>query len=277
MMKFAMRAAIAALAAGVSMSAYAADVQEPYVEPAPAAPVVYDEPDVGGWYIRGDVDYHWSNLDDPEYITYGVPGGVGTFATSDLKGAMSLGAGIGYQVNDYFRTDLTGDYWFDADFNGSTVGTCGGFPCSSIDSSSYSAFLLLANAYVDLGTYAGFTPYIGAGIGGAHVQWDNLKNTIGGVTTEHEGSSNWRFAYAAMAGASYCLTNKLKLDAGYRFSRIEGGRMFEYAPEAGPGFDDGFNTHEVRAGLRYQFGGRSNCEAPEPVAYEPAPVEPVYK
>jgi opacity protein-like surface antigen len=152
---------------------------------------------------------------------------------------MSLGGGIGYQVDDHFRVDLTGDYWFDSDFRGSTSGICGGAPCTSIDTSSVNAFLLLANAYVDLGTYNGITPYIGAGIGGAHVDWDNLRNEIPGQPpVEHEGAANWRFAYAVMAGASYCLTDKLKLDAGYRYSRIEGGRMFEIAPgNPGPGFD----------------------------------------
>ena len=66
-----------------------------------------------------------------------------------------------------------------------------------------------------------------------------------------------------MAGTSYCLTDNLKLDVGYRYSHVNGGRMFELAPVtgpgAGPGFDDGFNVHEARAGLRYQFGGDTGC------------------
>ena len=130
MVKFAIRAAVAALAAGVAMPVFAADIQEPIVEPAPVAPIAYEEPDVGGWYIRGDVDYHWSDLDGADYITYGPngEGGVGTFDTTDLKGAMSLGAGVGYQIDDHFRVDLTGDYWFDSDFRGSTSGVCGGLP-----------------------------------------------------------------------------------------------------------------------------------------------------
>ena len=75
-----------------------------------------------------------------------------------------------------------------------------------------------------------------------------------------------------MAGTSYCLTDNLKLDVGYRFSHINGGRMFEYGAVgadfgAGPGFDDGFNVHEARAGLRYQFGGDTDCGAPV-VAYQ---------
>ena len=108
------------------------------------------------------------------------------------------------------------------------------------------------------------------------LRWEDLNNTIDGVTTVHDGAENWRFAWALMAGTSYCLTNKLKLDVGYRYSRISGGRMFElgsFAGSAGPGFDDGFDVHEARAGLRYQFDGGSGCV--EPLPYEPEQV--VYK
>lgn len=264
------------------LPAVAADLPEPIVETPPA----YEPaPAFGGWYIRGDLDYHWSDFRGADYITYGVTccglpdPGTGTFDTGELDGAWSIGGGVGYQITKYLRTDLTADYWAKSDFTGSTSGTCGGLPCSSNDHTSYSAWLLLANAYADLGTYYGFTPYVGAGIGGAHVKWDTLHNTIAGTTTDHEGSENWRFAWALMAGTSYCLTDNLKLDVGYRYSRINGGRMFELAPTtgpgAGPGFDNGFNVHEARAGVRYQFGGDTGCGyTPEPEPYTP---EPVYK
>ncbi len=246
----------------------------PFIEPAPAS--------FGGWYLRGDLDYHWSSLRGTEYITYGGSGGTDRFDTTKLKGAFSLGGGVGYQINRHLRADLTGDYWFKSDFEGSTSGTCGGgSPCVSTDKSAYSALLLLANAYVDLGTYHGITPYVGAGIGGAYVMWDDLENAIsGGSTVVHKGSKNWRFAYALMAGASYCLTQNLNLDVGYRFTHINGGRMFEYASGVAPGFDKGINVHEARAGLRYQFGpGNPNCApAPQVVSYEPPAFEPpVYK
>lgn len=259
------------LACGVALPASTADVYEPVV--VEAAPV-YETPAVGGWYIRGDIDYHWSNFRGADYIIYGAPGITGSFDNGDLKGALSLGGGVGYQIDPYFRVDLTGDYWFKSDFEGSTSGFCGdGLPCTSSDRSSYEAFLLLANAYVDLGTYYGITPYVGAGIGGAYVKWDKLTNETRDGSFTHEGDSDWRFAYAVMAGASYCLTENALLDVGYRYSRIEGGKMFGYAVGAGPGYDDGFDTHEVRGGLRWQFGN-SQCAAP--VAYEPEPI-PVYK
>ncbi|WEX10005.1 outer membrane protein [Chelativorans sp. AA-79] len=274
-----------AAALAFTTSAYAADLYVPPVE-APPPPQIIEQPvAVGGWYLRGDIGYRWSELRGTEYILYTDPPDTGEFASTDLDGAMSLGGGIGYQVTRHFRTDLTADYWFDSDFRGTTHGYCGAVPCSSRDSTSYSALLLMANAYVDLGTYRGITPYVGAGIGGAYVKWDDLHNTIGDDTWIHKGAKEWRFAWSLMAGASYCLTQNLQLDAGYRFTRIEGGRMFEeFSPSgasigAGPGFDDGFNVHEARAGLRYSFGGaNANCAAPQVVSYEPPyvpPAEPV--
>jgi opacity protein-like surface antigen len=273
MSKFGIVSLAAIMASAIAGPVFAADyVEPPVVEAPPQEQVSYADPEVGGWYIRGDVDYHWSDFRGADYILYGAPGELGTFDSGDLKGALSLGAGVGYQVNKYFRTDLTGDYLFKSDFRGSTSGFCGtGLPCVSDDRSSYTALLLLANAYADLGTYHGITPYIGLGIGGAHVKWDNLINTNDDGRFEHEGGKGWRFAYAAMAGASYCLTDRTKLDLGYRFSHIEGGRMFGYNTGAGPGYDRGINIHEVRGGLRYQFGN-SDCAEPEPIAYEPPPV-----
>lgn len=274
MFKAARMALLAALFAGFAGHAYAADLPEP-VEEAPP-PVVEAQPiDLGGWYIRGDLDYHKSRVSGIDYSTYTVDPcncdvivGGKSFDFGKLKGSFSLGGGVGYKVNDYFRTDVTADYWFKSDFNGGTSDAL----TTSTEVSRMSALLLLANAYVDIGTWHGITPYVGAGIGGAHVKWDEVRDP--NTTERNPGSSNWRFAYALMAGASYCLTDRVILDAGYRFTHIQGGRMFDWdASSAGPGFDRGINTHEVRGGLRYQFGGSTGCSAP--VAYQPEP-EPIY-
>lgn len=274
MSKFAKKALFAVLLAGVAGPALAADPYYPPAEPAPPQ-VVYEDESYGGWYIRGDLDYHWTSLRGINYVLYNEPGSSNSFDYGDIDGAGSLGLGVGYQINNHLRADLTGDYWFKGDFNGQTTGWCDGIGvCSSSDKTKFSALLLMANAYVDIGTWHGFTPYVGAGIGGAHVKWDDLANTIGTTTTYHKGGKNWRFAYALMAGASYCLTDNLKLDAGYRYVNFEGGEMFGYNMGGGPGYDDGGYSHEVRGGLRYQFG-KSNCAGPEPIAYEPAP-EPIY-
>ncbi len=272
-------ALLAALFAGVAGPVFAADFAEPPVVEEAPAPIAYEPPDdFGGWYIRGDIDYHWSKFRGGDYVTYGpaAPQIPGRFDSGKLKGAFSAGAGVGYQVNRYFRTDVTLDWMSKSDFRGSTSGLCGGgIPCTSVDTSSYSAMLLLANAYVDIGTWHGVTPYVGAGIGGAWVKWDTLHNTDLDGEFEHSGGKGWRFAYALMAGASYCLSDRVKLDLGYRYSHINGGKMFNYASDSnvGPGYDRGINVHEVRGGLRYQFG-RSDC-APPPEPYQPEP-QPIY-
>ncbi len=282
----------AVLAAGMVAQASAADLYIP-----PEEPPVYDVPPpaTGGWYLRGDVDYHFLTFRGGDYITYGCPvgspgcvtpgptPGTNSFDTGKLRSSFSLGAGVGYQVNRYFRTDLTADYMFDSKFTGTTSGTgCGTGPCSSTDESKFSALLLLANAYAELGTYNRITPYIGAGIGGARVKWDSLGNTITGSTSTHAGATNWRFAWALMAGASYCINDNWKVDLGYRYARISGGRMFQETTPAGvsigvgPGDDRGIDIHEARLGLRYAIGGGNQCVKPNVVAYEPPPPA-VYK
>ena len=102
-----------------------------------------------------------------------------------------------------------------------------------------SALLLLANAYVDIGTWHGITPYVGAGIGGAHVKWDTSHNTDRRrhhrATRRHR---DWRFAYALMAGASYCLTDQSCSMPAIASAISRAARMFEFdADSAGPGYD----------------------------------------
>ncbi|HEV7255401.1 MAG TPA: outer membrane protein [Mesorhizobium sp.] len=296
----ALRGLLAAIMATTATGAFAADLYEPPVVDMPPAEVVVKEVSYGGWYIRGDLDYHKTKFKDAKYWTYfHDDNGTPDFDADDrviaekngkLEGeideAFSAGLGIGYQVSKHLRTDVTLDHFFEADFEGSTDGFCYDedlddfVACSSEDRTSMSAWLLLANAYVELGTYGKFTPYVGAGVGGAHIKWDKLVNTIPGGEFEHKGEKEWRFAWALMAGTSYCLTKNLNLDVGYRFSKVEGGKMFGYdsVSSSGPGEDDGFHVHEARAGLRYQFGaGNAACGEPELVAYEPEPLPPVYK
>lgn len=267
-------AAIAALIA--SNSAFAADVFQP--EPAPPAPIEAVPLTTSGWYLRGDVGYAWTDMRGASYWQGGTGGTWTDFDDADSDDSWFVGGGVGYQWNDYFRTDVTLDYMFDTDFRGSTTGACGIGPnCVSSDRASFNAWTLLANAYVDFGTYAGITPYVGAGIGATRVNWGNLRNTSCEVgdpsncddTVTHNGHDSWRFTYALMAGASIDLTCNWAADAGYRFRQIDGGDMFGLANNGGPGDDDGFFVHEARVGLRYTF---NTCEAPlpppEPIVYK---------
>ncbi len=304
--------------------ANAADIiEEPIYVAPPPAPV-----QTSGWYLRGDIGYNfkskgsgyydfWNPGDSPDY-SYDdgwVRGIDNTEHYDDIswKGNANFGVGVGYRVNDYFRTDLTLDY-FRAGVSGSSK--CAYLVeinpnygpldptdnnCRYDDSSHASVWTAMANAYVDIGTYGRITPYIGAGLGFAHVKYDDMSNTIscGGSPCgsgdevyhgTHPGESSWRFASSLMAGASIDITQQLKFDAGYKYTRIAGGKAFGYdendtenGASGVQGHDNGFNVHTVRAGLRYEFGGsgfgKGKGKEPAPlytaqdtVYAEPAPV-----
>ena len=61
---------MAVLLAGMAGPVFAADLWSRPSSNAP--PVAFQQPaDFGGWYIRGDIDYHWANFRGADYITYG--------------------------------------------------------------------------------------------------------------------------------------------------------------------------------------------------------------
>ncbi len=257
--------AVAALAATASFANAADIIETP----------IYETPEVvtkaaGGWYLRGDAG--WAHMKSEGVTYYQGTSLTGSFEEHDLGTTWMLGGGIGYEVNDYFRVDVTGNYYMDAEFNGSsaTGAACNGQTilgeiCDFEDDSSVHVSTLMANGYIDLGNFSGWTPYVGAGIGGAHVKWGTLindetcvLNCVGYVEqdTTHEGVDGWRFAWAAHAGVSYDLTHNLKLDAGYSYTSVEGGQMFNWDAVGGTGpqgFDGDLSIHTVRAGLRYTF------------------------
>ncbi len=199
------------------------------------------------------------------------------YKTVEIEDAFDLGIGIGYQVSDYLRVDATADYVFEADFAGSLscfdrvaapgiIGTTGcGTDLMTAEKATVSTLKLMANAYVDLGHFNGLTPYVGAGIGGAYVTYkdymqDAVNTFSNGTTTSpmhRELDGDWRFAYALHAGVSYDLTQSLKLDVGYSYNHIAGGEMTGYeigfANDRPQSYDEGFDNHVIRAGLRYAF------------------------
>ena len=277
----------AALMASTAMS-QAADI---LVEPQPELPPeVVPHYGAGGWYIRGDIGY--AKLDAKRVDFFQGVNRTGIFSQAEYDETWAIQGGIGYQITDYFRVDATIKYLASSDFSGNSAPgagvPCNGFPantCSFTDNSELEyAAILLANAYIDLGTYNGFTPYVGAGIGGAKVRFGNLVNDqtcdpaapVGCSDNDsiHAGASNTRFAYALHAGASYDLTCRTKLDGGYSFTRIEGGDFFgtgvgtagSLAPGValgGNGFDRGIEIHEGRIGVRYSLSD-AGCHSPNP-------------
>jgi opacity protein-like surface antigen len=281
-MKLKSRTALA-LAAAVALplpAALAADYDPPiYVDQAPE----YQPVEIGsGWYLRGDVGYVAKDrVGGVDYRTFDAtpPGSYSNaaFTQSGLDTDFSWAGGFGYHFTDWLRADATVE-GFRGDFEGATASAdpCPADPvasttCRSTNSSGFSAIGIMANGYADLGTYVGFTPYVGAGLGYSLVRWDGLNDTsycVGATcastaalgTTAHGGDDSWRFTYALMAGVAYDINANLKLDVGYKYRHINGGDMFGWdgaSAAAGAsgmqGHDGGFDTHEIKVGLRYDL------------------------
>jgi opacity protein-like surface antigen len=231
-----------------------------------------------GWYIRGDLGYNGSiKSDAPTYRKLDLSTGdlsSETFDKHRFSKEMSFNAGAGYQFNDFLRSDLTVDYFAttlkgnsDWDVPCTFVTENGDYGACKYKQQDMTALSLLANGYADLGTYLGLTPYVGAGAGVSYVKWSKVEQTrlctnsdctgIDFTAADNEGSESWRFTYALMAGLSYDVAERVKMDFGYRFSKIDDGDMFSfsrYETAAGAfgtkGKDKGLTRHEFRTGFR---------------------------
>ena len=241
-MKVYLLAGFAALAAPAAHSADLPPIIEPpVVEPFPKDPG-------GGWYLRGDIGY--SIFKEPVVVEFG-PTLHQEYLDAEFDHAFMVGGGIGYKWSDWFRTDLTIEHRFSTDFDGR--GVCGG--CSWVDNESdLKSWLFLANAYVDLGHWYGFSPYVGAGAGFAYHSLGQITgvSTSGVVQVPVDENTDWGFAAAAYAGFTYHFTSNLALDANYRYlwlGDLEWG---------GDGFGNNVRAedvaaHDIRVGMRYTF------------------------
>ncbi|EAU42853.1 probable heat resistant agglutinin 1 protein [Fulvimarina pelagi HTCC2506] len=299
------------MAAGVSVlalsTANAADLPPIYATPIYEAAPELQPVEIGnGWYLRGDVGYAFSSDVDashreyrPDFNEYQYRAGVGYSrhqyedfgggdSSFDLDGTAEFSVGIGYRLTDFLRTDVTFGY-AKTDFDGGSrrLDSCyemgrntfdppfdsDELDCRASLSGSVQTYDLMANAYADLGTYVGFTPYVGAGVGAAQVNYEDVDGgascsydgsdcdpSFADFTGSYKGESSWRFAYALMGGVSYDLSQSLKLDLGYRYLNIDGGDMYSFDNDVVDaqkfGFsaeDDGFERHTIRAGVRYSL------------------------
>ncbi len=195
---------------------------------------------VSGWYVRGDIGYSKQSINSVE-----VPAPQ-TVTQWDLQNAVTLGFGGGYKYQ-WFRADVTVDYANRGKFQGDTA-TVPSYYTAKLDS-----FTILANAYLDLGTWSGITPYVGAGVGTTHLRTHEYTN----ITIQEPGFSvvdttRWNLSYAGMAGIAVHFSPKMILDVGYRYLKMGDAVS---GPEP-PAYTDrtylrDLKAHEIRIGLRW--------------------------
>jgi len=224
---------VALISAG---AANAADMRYPMPSPLENAPLLVDEFS-SGWYLRGDIGYRWNKADD-------VLGKGPTPAVRDnaLDDSWMIGGGIGYKW-EWFRTDVTVDYGFKSKFTSDS-------PLANNDiTARLDNVTGLWNAYGDLGTWWGFTPYVGAGFGFARLQVADFRVKSSGVAAA-DSNDKWNFAWAYMAGVSYKVTGNYLIDVGYR--HINMGDIDSGVDSIGEKLTfKKLSSDEIRVGFRY--------------------------
>ncbi|MBX9926718.1 MAG: acyloxyacyl hydrolase [Hyphomicrobiaceae bacterium] len=288
-------AAAVIAAAGLSLPASAADLRglkDGYAAPLPQV----QHGAAGPCYFRADIGYSWSQDPDvkwpvnnvtrdpnPNFIAPPDPLFIDTttFVTDKVANATaentwfgeggigcSFGGSRGVRIEAVFgyhgdrKIDgEPGFFVFTDNFNGTPPVNNGGDPLHT----SIRSYTLMLNAYKDFGNFGGFIPYVGAGVGAAYHQLDDVFFTGNpNLTNRIRGDNDLAFAWSLMAGVGYQISDKAILDLGYRY--IDLGKISSQRSDSAgfvnPAVNvDDITAHEIKIGLRYHFGGDC-CAAP---------------
>src|SRR5262245_9341659 len=148
-----------------SAAAQAADPPRSWIPPVYERPAPRYVEMVSGWYVRGDFGYRFNEMSS-------VEGGRPT-TSFNYPDSFGVTAGFGYKYQ-WFRADATADYAprVTARANSTFAGASQPQYTTKID-----ALSLLANFYIDMGTWYGFTPYVGAGLGVTYLRSRDYEDT----------------------------------------------------------------------------------------------------
>jgi opacity protein-like surface antigen len=275
----------AGAAALISTVACAADLPPPPMVYQPP-PAIVEAP--GGWYLRGDVGVGIQNFTDfPHFQTN--PAFVWpadwTIVQHEIKSATIVGFGIGYELNNWLRFDITGEERSKVVVHvvGRYTDACntggGGGTCFDVYNADHSAAVFLANTYIDLGTWWCLTPYIGGGVGAAF-------NTISGITDlgiigtsgttgfglAFNDASTWTLAWDVTAGLTYNVTNNFKVDFSWRFLDLGSPRTAVVQCQNTPSCPGAFYALKDLTSQDFRIGLRWMLQPAAPTFLAPPPV-----
>lgn len=246
------RVALAAIAAAVTFTsattAQPADlpveqeyiIEEPVVEYYPSA-----------YYARIDCAYAFNQTPDL------MVGAVRQHFVQKNGGRITIddnwacGVGLGHRINANLRIDATVEWRSTFDLEGIPDTSA---PPSIGQKTKISSTVGLLNLYYDIGNFGGVTPYVGAGVGVAYNKMGASLVPSSGFQTY--GDSRTSIAWALMAGASYDLTDKWAIDAGYRYINFGDATTSTVGSDGSvvPEIESkNMAAHEIRVGLRYDF------------------------
>ena len=231
------------------------------------------------FYVRGDVGIGRTSAG--EFSQQELSDNGGSFISAAIDDSMLIGAGFGWQINRNFRLDLTGEYRSTAqikamdNLRADLVDPDGVLQANTLYQGNLTSYVGLLNAYYDVFTWRGFTPYVGAGIGIAHNSMSDFTTassssfidaatgaeTIQLTNGTAQSNSQSTLAWALMAGTSYDISPSAKLDLGYRYINLGSGLATATGPidclcgtTGSPLELSDLHASEVRIGILWQLG-----------------------
>jgi opacity protein-like surface antigen len=219
-------------------------------------------------------------------------GSAPSWFNNDNKTIFNYGAGVGYHWTKNFRTDVTmdrrnsdkyrgrGTYAYEYQTTSTAVPTPAFTPYNTrvmgtvVDDTELKSGTMLLNGYYDIGTYRGFTPYVGGGLGMALLSVNRHTATqeqfcsydpatptppvacppanyqSGSHSAASGKTTMLAFAAMATAGVSYSLTQNTAIDMNYRYLFINGTDVTAGNSKLHLG---DIGEHQLRTGLRWDI------------------------
>lgn len=188
-----------------------------------------------GPYISGNIGASWlSNAD----FDGKVPG-ISISSEVEFDTGLHVGAAVGYDFGE-FRFE--GEFGYQShEFTEMTDLELNGIPQGDRDADGdIDAFIFLVNGFYDIDTGTKLTPYLGGGIGFAHLEIKDLF--VQGIVRGDDDDTV--FAYQLAGGMAYEITDQIVADLSYRFVATSEPDFI--------GLED-YNSHNIMAAIRFSF------------------------
>lgn len=274
---------VAGVALGAATGARAADYTPPPPPPVYVQPPA--EPCCDTWYLRGFVGAGRNTIGSVDT----TPVVDTTLVSHSIGDSYFVGAAVGYNWNSWLRFDFSGEYRAKTQLNALTNYAPAGGGANAIDEyqGNLSSWIFLANAFVDLGTWNCWTPFVGAGVGGAYNMVSDFNDVtpnvagFGGAGTSYglgRGTSTWNLAWALYAGVSYAVTKNFNIDLTYRYLNYGTAKDTIDCAAGGTQCSEfqfkNLHSSDIMLGLRWTCCDLGEPQAPPPQQYYAPP--PVY-
>ncbi|MFU7528330.1 OmpA family protein [Qipengyuania sp. ASV99] len=173
-------------------------------------------------------------------------------------GAFRLEAEGGYKRNGYDSLTVV---------NPALVPGAGAVPGTVVDNDEDLSILSgMINGLLEFGSDNGLQVYAGGGAGFANL---DIPVTVSGTGTVIDDSTT-DFAYQAIAGLRFAVSDRIDLGLKYRYFVID---EFELETTGGAPIEVDYQSHSVLASILYNFGSRA-APPPPPAPTAPPPPPP---